>query len=72
MHSSRKAHLDAVYRILRYLKSSPRKGLFFQKYSQRKIETFTDANWTGSSIDQKSTTGYYTYVCGNLVIWSKK
>ena len=33
MHSPKKEHLEATYRILRYLKGCPGKGLFFQKNS---------------------------------------
>ena len=72
MHSPRKVYLDAAYKILRYLKSSLGKGLFFQKYSQRNIEAFTDADWVGSSTDRKSTIGYRTYVWTNLVTWRSK
>ena len=31
MHSPREAHLEAVYKILKYLKGSPGKGLLFKK-----------------------------------------
>ncbi|RVW15529.1 Retrovirus-related Pol polyprotein from transposon RE1 [Vitis vinifera] len=31
MHSPKESHLEAVYKILRYLKGSPGKGLFFKK-----------------------------------------
>ena len=34
MHSPSKEHLEAAYQILRYLKSSPRKGLLFKKGGQ--------------------------------------
>jgi hypothetical protein len=31
MHDPKKDHMDAVYHILRYLKSAPEKGLIFRK-----------------------------------------
>ncbi|KAK2975555.1 hypothetical protein RJ640_011568 [Escallonia rubra] len=65
-------HLGAVYRILRYLKSSPGKGLFFRKNEQRNLEAYTDADWAGSITDRKSTSGYCTFVWGNLVTWRSK
>ena len=54
-------HMEAVYRILRYLKMTPDKGLFFKKTAGNGIEIFTDANWTGSATDRRSTSGYCTY-----------
>ena len=72
MHSPHEEHLEVVYRILRYLKSSPGKGLFFKKNEQRSIEAYTDADWAGSVTDRKSTSGYCTFVCGNLVTWRSK
>ena len=44
--------------------------LTFKKTIQRGIEVYIDANWAGSIIDRKSTSGYCTYVWGNLVTWS--
>lgn len=72
MHSPYENHLDAVYRILRYLKSTPGKGLIFQKSLQRNVEAHTNADWAGSIIDRRSTSGYCTYVWGNLVTWRSK
>ena len=42
MHSPYEEHLEVVHRILRYLKATPGKGLFFKKTDQRRIEVFTD------------------------------
>ena len=72
MHSPSKKHLEAVYRILRYLKGTPGKGLLFQKTTQHNIEAYTNANWEDSIIDKRSTSGYYSYVWGNLVTWQSK
>jgi len=72
MHSPRRRHFDAVNQILRYLKSTPGKGLFFRKNEQRSVECFADADWAGSVEDSKSTTGYCTKVWGNVVTWKSK
>ncbi|KAK5794891.1 hypothetical protein PVK06_036141 [Gossypium arboreum] len=72
MHSPMEEHEEAVFRILRYLKSSPGKGFFFKKSEQRGIEAYTDADWAGSITDKRSTSGYCTFVWGNLVTWRSK
>ncbi|XP_028115337.1 pentatricopeptide repeat-containing protein At1g62930, chloroplastic-like [Camellia sinensis] len=59
-------------RILRYLKSSPGKGLYFSKHDHLSVEAYTDADWAGSITDRRSTSGYCTFVGGNLVTWSSK
>ena len=72
MHSPKESHLKAMYKILRYLKSSPKRGLFFKKSDSKKVEIYTDADWAGSADDRRSTTGYCTYVWGNLLPWRTK
>ena len=72
MHSPKETHLQAVYRILRYLKGSPGKGLLFSKSPNRGVEVFSDADWAGSKVDRRSTTGYCTFIWGNLVTWRSK
>lgn len=62
MYEPYENHLGAVHRILRYLKGTPGKGLFFGKNESRKIEAFTDADWAGSASDRRSTTGYFTFI----------
>ncbi|RVW39094.1 Retrovirus-related Pol polyprotein from transposon RE1 [Vitis vinifera] len=51
---------------------SPGRGLYFKKTLSREVEVFTDADWAGSLTDQRSTTGYCSYVWGNLVTWRSK
>ena len=72
MHSPFEEHLDAVYRILRYMQANPGKGLFFKKTSEIGVSIFTDDDWAGSVTDRRSTFGYCTYVWGNLVTWRSK
>lgn len=72
MNNPNEEHMEAVYRILRYLKLTPGRGLFFEKNQRRDIEVFSDADWAGSVQDRRSTSGYCTFVWGNLVTWRSK
>ena len=72
MHAPRQQHFDAIYRILRYLKGSPRRGLLFKGHGHLQVEAFIDVDWVGSVVDRRSTSGYYTFVGGNLVTWRSK
>ena len=65
-------HLDEVRRILRYLKSCLGKGLFFKMTNNKRVEVYTDADYAGSATHRKSTSGYYTFVWGNLVTCMEK
>ncbi|RVX15531.1 Retrovirus-related Pol polyprotein from transposon RE1 [Vitis vinifera] len=72
MHSPTEEHMEAVYRILRYLKMTLGKGLFFRKTENRDTEVYSDADWAGNIIDRRSTSGYCSFVWGNLVTWRSK
>ncbi|XP_028100331.1 uncharacterized protein LOC114299723 isoform X1 [Camellia sinensis] len=72
MHDPRATHLDAVYRILRYLKSAPGKGILFSNHGHLRLEAFTNADCAGSIDDRRSTSGYCAFVGGNLVTWHGK
>lgn len=72
MHSPRQEHFEPAYRILRYLKGTPGKGLIFKKQGHLQVEVYTDADWAGSITDRKCTSGYCTFVGGNLVTWQSK
>ncbi|RVW78723.1 hypothetical protein VitviT2T_016004 [Vitis vinifera] len=59
--------------ILRYLKNASRKGILFAKnVDHQSIEVYTDADWAGAVDDRRSTSGYFTFVGGNLVTWKSK
>ncbi|XP_016168784.1 uncharacterized protein LOC107611362 [Arachis ipaensis] len=72
MHSPGQEHMDAVFRILRDLKGSLRKGLPYKKYGHLQVEAYTDADWAGNVMDRRSTSGYCTFVGENLVSWRSK
>ncbi|RVW60166.1 Retrovirus-related Pol polyprotein from transposon RE2 [Vitis vinifera] len=73
MHNPGEQHMNAVMRILRYLKNAPGKGILFAKnVDHQSIEVYTDVDWAGAVDDRRSTSGYFTFVGGNLVTWKSK
>ena len=73
MHNPKEDHLQAIFRILRYLKGSPERGLLFSKQDKSlDVEAFTDADWASSIDDRRSTSGYCTFLGENLITWRSK
>ena len=51
MTSPRVPHMNAVIRILKYLKNPPGRGLFSRSSEHLHIEGYIDADWAGSPLD---------------------
>ena len=61
MHCLKENHLQAVHRILQYLKGTPGRGILFKRNGNTTLEAYTDANYACSIIDRISTIGYCTF-----------
>ena len=72
MHSPTLLHWEILKRILRYLKGSVGRGILMRNHGSHHIMAYTDADWAGNALDRKSTTGFCTFVGGNLVTWKSK
>ena len=72
MHDPRELHLQAAYRVLYYLKTHLGKEILFKKTSNIALEIYTDVDFARSLLDMQSTTGYCTFLGGNLVSWRSK
>lgn len=72
MHNPKEVHLQAVYRILQYFKGSLGMGILFRNGTDLFLEVYTDADYVGSIVDRRSTSGYRTFLGGNLVSWRSK
>ena len=46
--------------------------MLFSKNDVSNIEGYTDSDWAGDQTDRISTSGYFTFVEGNLVTWRSK
>ena len=72
MNNATEEHMEAVNRILRYLKMTPGRGLLYKKNDTREVEVFLDADWASDVSNRRSTSGYSSYVWVNLVTWRSK
>jgi hypothetical protein len=68
----KESHMLAVKRIYRYLKGSPRLGLWYPKDSGLELMGYSDSDHAGCKIDRKSTTGGCHFLGGKLVSWTSK
>jgi hypothetical protein len=64
--------MDAAKRILRHLKGCSEKGILFSAHGNLNIEGYTNADWARCLDDQRSTSGYYMFLSGNLISWRSK
>ncbi|XP_019160482.1 PREDICTED: uncharacterized protein LOC109157056 [Ipomoea nil] len=68
----RSTHLVAAHRILRYLKGSPGKGLFYASDSEIKLQGFFDSDWATCTETRKSIIGFCIYLDNSLISWRTK
>lgn len=60
LHAPKTTHMQAVKRLLRYLKGTSSLGLTFTKSSHRAITCYTDADWASCPDDRRSTSGWWS------------
>ena len=72
IHNPNEEYMQAVGRILSYLKSTPGKGILFKSGNGLTVEGYIDADYASSLVDRRSTTGYCIFLGGNLMSWRSK
>ncbi len=78
MTNPTKVNMVMVKRVLRYLAGTSQYGLLYDNnnntgvYGEVNLTGYCDADWGGDLIDRKSTTGYCTFINGNMISWCTK
>jgi hypothetical protein len=68
--SPRTSHRQAVKWIFRYLRYTPKLGLWYSASSSLSLLGFSDADFAGCRVDRKSTSGTCQFLGSSLVSWS--
>jgi hypothetical protein len=67
-------HVDAAYRVVRYLKGTPNYGLVYRKvsFNADRLYGFADADWAGDTDNRKSLSANVFLLNGGAVMWHCK
>ncbi|XP_019097467.1 PREDICTED: uncharacterized protein LOC109131229 [Camelina sativa] len=65
-------HWHMVNRILKYIKGAPGQGIWMGRNENTELVGYCDADYARDCVDRRSTTGYCTFLGGNLVTWKSK
>nr|GEV17050.1 ribonuclease H-like domain-containing protein [Tanacetum cinerariifolium] len=72
MHDPREPHLDALKRILRYIRGTLDFGFHLYSSTTISLVGYTDADWAGCPSTRRSTSGYCVFLGNNLLSWFSK
>ncbi|XP_021991719.1 uncharacterized mitochondrial protein AtMg00240-like [Helianthus annuus] len=68
----RQNHLDAVHRVLRYLKATIGQGIHLSRSGGYGLTAYCDSDWLGCPFIRRSRTGYLLLLGGPPVSWKTK
>eukprot|EP00253_Pinus_taeda_P022635 PITA_22635 len=72
MVESKRVHWAIAKHVLRYIQGTIEHGLFYTRGNDISLSGFTDAEWDGSSVDWKSTTGYCFNIGSRMTSWCSR
>ncbi|XP_020088552.1 uncharacterized protein LOC109710418 [Ananas comosus] len=72
LQTPREPHMQAVKRILRYIRGTLSYGLPLSRCVNPSLVAFADADWAGCPDTHCSTSGYCVFLGPNLISWSAK
>eukprot|EP00253_Pinus_taeda_P031781 PITA_31781 len=68
----KRAQWVAAKHVLRYLQGTIDYGLLYTRSKDIRLSGFTDADWAGSSVDQKSASGYCFNIGSGMTSWCSR
>uniref|UniRef100_A0ACD5X788 Uncharacterized protein n=1 Tax=Avena sativa TaxID=4498 RepID=A0ACD5X788_AVESA len=65
-------HYSHLLCVLRYLRGTITRRLFFPRSSSLQIQCYSDATWASDPSDRRSLSAYCVFLGGSLIAWKKK
>nr|GEU43699.1 ribonuclease H-like domain-containing protein [Tanacetum cinerariifolium] len=72
MHDPQESHLNAMKRVLRYLRGTTDLRLQLFRSTTSQLIAYSDADWAGGPAMRRSTSGYCVNLGDNLLMWTSK
>ncbi|WVZ99336.1 hypothetical protein U9M48_044657 [Paspalum notatum var. saurae] len=65
-------HCNHLFRVLRYLRGTMSRRLFFPRSNSLQLQAYCDATWASDFSDRRSLSAYYVFLDGSLSAWKTK
>ncbi|GJN27583.1 hypothetical protein PR202_gb15614 [Eleusine coracana subsp. coracana] len=65
-------HYTHLLRVLRYLRGTMSRRLFFSRSSSLQLRAYCDATWASDSSDRRSLSAFCVFLGGSLIAWKTK
>ncbi|GJV05752.1 uncharacterized mitochondrial protein-like protein [Tanacetum coccineum] len=64
--------MQALHRVLRYIKLSPAQGLFFPRFNSLNLQAYYDSDWATCLATRRLVTGFRIFLGNSLISWQSK
>ncbi|XP_044428537.1 uncharacterized mitochondrial protein AtMg00810-like, partial [Triticum aestivum] len=65
-------HYSHLLRVLRYLRGTSSRQLFYASSNQLQLHAYSDSTWASDPVDRHSVTGYCLFLGTSLIAWKSK
>nr|GEY86901.1 uncharacterized mitochondrial protein AtMg00810-like [Tanacetum cinerariifolium] len=66
------SHMQALHRVLRYIKLSPGQGLFFLRFNPLNRQAYCDSDWDTCPTSRRPVTCFGIFLSNSLISWQSK